>query len=60
VLLDYLRAVNAGNESSEGALEAMGDFQYALEEQIERRAQEQNIRLEMTAEFARTLQTLQN
>ena len=59
-LLDYLRAVNADTETSDTALEEMADFQYALEEQIERRAQEQNIRLEMSAEFARKMQTLQN
>ena len=59
-LLDYLRAVNAGTETSDTALEEMAEFQYALEEQIDRRAQEQNIRLEMSAEFARKMQTFQN
>ncbi len=55
-LLDYLRAVNAGNEDAGGALEAMADFQTNLNEQINQRLEEQNIRLEMAAEFARTLQ----
>jgi hypothetical protein len=59
-LLDYLRAVNAGDEDPDTALEAMADFQTELEEQSQQRLEEQNIRLEMAAEFARTLQTLQN
>jgi len=59
-LLDYLRAVNAGDEASGNALDAMVEFQETLEEQLTQRLEEQNIRLEMAAEFARTLQTLQN
>ena len=59
-LLDYLRALNAGSEDSDSALEAVAEFQMALESQANQRIEEQNIRLEMAAEFARTLQTLQN
>lgn len=59
-LLDYLRAVNAGSEDSDTALDAMADFQVELEEQVSRRTEELNIRLEMAAEFARTLQTPRN
>ena len=59
-LLDYLRAVNAGSEDSDTALDAMADFQVELEEQVSRRLEELNIRLELAAEYARTLQTLQN
>ena len=59
-LLDYLRAVNAGTDDPDSALDAIVEFQAALEEQLNQRLEEQNIRLEMAAEFARTLQTLQN
>jgi hypothetical protein len=59
-LLDYLRAVNAGTDDPENALEAITEFQAELEEQSSRRLEEQNIRLEMAAEFARTVQTMQN
>jgi hypothetical protein len=59
-LLDYFRAVNAGTDDPDSALEAIAEFQAVLEEQSSQRLEEQNIRLEMAAEFARTLQTLQN
>jgi hypothetical protein len=59
-LLDYLRAVNAGTDDPENALEAIADFQAELEEQSNQRLEEQNIRLEMAAEFARNLQTMEN
>lgn len=57
-LLDYLRGVNAGTEDADYAMQAVADFQAELEEQATSRIEEQNIRIEMTAEFARTLQTL--
>ena len=59
-LLDYLRAVNAGTDDPENALEAITDFQAELEDQSNRRLEEQNFRLELAAEFARNLQTMQN
>lgn len=58
-LLDYLRGVKAGTEDSDYAMQAVTEFQAKLEEQSNARLEEQNIRIEMTAEFARTLQTLQ-
>ena len=59
-LLDYLRAVNAGDEDPDSALGAMAEFQSALEEQAQQRLDEQNIRLQMAADFASKIQTLQN
>ena len=41
-------------------VEAMAEFQSALEEQAQQRLDEQNIRLQMAADFASKIQTLQN
>lgn len=59
-LLDYLRAVNAGNEDADIAVETMYEFQAELEEQIQQRLRERNIRREMADEFARSLEALRN
>lgn len=58
-LLDYLRGVNAGTQDADYAVQAVAEFQADLEEQSNSRIEEQNIRTQMTAEFARTLQALQ-
>lgn len=59
-LLDYLRAVNAGDQTPENALDAMTEFQASLDEQLAERMDELNIRLQMAADFANNLQSLQN
>ena len=59
-LLDYLRAVNAGNEDADIAVETMYEFQAELEEQIQHRLRERAIRQEMADEYARSLEALRN
>lgn len=59
-LLDYLRAVNAGNEDADSAVETMYEFQADLDEQIQQRLEEQNIRQALADEYARALESLGN
>lgn len=59
-LLDYLRAVNSGEEGAGSALATVGELQAGLAEWTARRVEEQNIRLEMSAEFARKMQSMHN
>lgn len=59
-LLDYLRAVNAGEDTAaESAFATIAGLQSELEQWTTRRTEEQNIRLAMSAEFARNIQTMQ-
>jgi hypothetical protein len=59
-LLDYLRAVNAGDLAPDDALDAMTEFQMAPDDRLAERTEELNIRLQMAADFANKLQTPQN
>lgn len=59
-LLDYLRAVKAGNEDAEIAVETMYEFLAELEEQIQQRLRERAIRQEMADKYTRSLEALRN
>lgn len=57
-LLDFLRAVNAGEEDPEDALDAVLEFQEVLDELVELRDEETAVRQEMTDEYARVMDGL--
>jgi hypothetical protein len=59
-LLDYLRAVNAGSASADDAMEEMLDFYADLDEKIQQRREEENIRQAMADEYSRALEALRN
>jgi len=52
-LLDYLRAVNAGDDNPDAAQGVIADFQYELQEQIRQRAAERDRRRQMNETYKR-------
>lgn len=54
-LLDFLRAVNAGEEDTDSALDAVLEFQADLDEQVPQRIEEAAIRQQMADEYARVM-----
>lgn len=57
-LLDFLRAVNAGEEDTDSAFDTVLEFQADLEEQVQQRGEETAIRQQMTDEYARVMDGL--